>query len=431
MSEQNYPLQSLREGHWFKLICGASFQNLAAVRNLTLAYTLAGVDCVDIAADPAVVIAAKEAIRVAMDMGHRASPGESCGELGEHFPNGGQTVSLIQKPLLMVSLNDGEDPHFRKATFVPLHCPSDCPRPCEQICPADAIKSSGVIEDRCYGCGRCLPICPIQHISAHSYVSTAQAIAPLVLEMGIDAIEIHTQVGRLADFKRLWSAIKPWLPQLQLIAISCPDGENLIEYLWALYDIVSPLPCPLIWQTDGRPMSGDIGNGATRAAIRLGQKVLTAGLPGYVQLAGGTNDYTVPKLRSLNLLASTPPRDRSVPHLETVRTTQPISPSYVSGVAYGSYARSLLSPLLEQLEDLGSLEKPVPLLASYQGTELSATGLVGSAILTPRSQPMPLPQPLLLEQSPQSLQQAVKLAYSLVSQLKPFHSTPQLDHELP
>ncbi|MGF1674168.1 MAG: 4Fe-4S ferredoxin, partial [Rivularia sp. (in: cyanobacteria)] len=36
------PLLSLKEGHWFKLICGASFQHLPAVRSLTLAYTLAG-----------------------------------------------------------------------------------------------------------------------------------------------------------------------------------------------------------------------------------------------------------------------------------------------------------------------------------------------------------------------------------------------------
>jgi hypothetical protein len=60
-----HPLRSLVQGNWFKLICGASFQNLPAIRNLTLAYALAGVDCVDVAADPAVVAAAQEALQTA------------------------------------------------------------------------------------------------------------------------------------------------------------------------------------------------------------------------------------------------------------------------------------------------------------------------------------------------------------------------------
>ena len=249
------PLRSLKEGHWFKLICGASYQHLPAVRNLTLTYALAGADCIDVAADPAVISAAKTALDIADRIFQSASP--------------------RSRPWLMVSFNDGEDPHFRKAEFDPAACPAACPRPCETICPAQAIvfqssspvqghepsrelavKSfSGVVSDRCYGCGRCLPICPVQHISTRSYVSSPAAIAPLVLQSGVDAIEIHTQVGRVAEFQNLWGAIAPWVAQMKLVAISCPDDPGLIDYLQALYAIISPLPCPLIWQTDGRPMS--------------------------------------------------------------------------------------------------------------------------------------------------------------------------------
>ncbi|MFM6279760.1 MAG: 4Fe-4S ferredoxin, partial [Dolichospermum sp.] len=46
MTDLLAPLQSLKQGNWFKLICGASFQHPPAVRNLTLAYTLAGADCI-------------------------------------------------------------------------------------------------------------------------------------------------------------------------------------------------------------------------------------------------------------------------------------------------------------------------------------------------------------------------------------------------
>jgi hypothetical protein len=38
------------------------------VRSLTLAYTLAGADCIDVAADPAVIRDAKEAIQVARNL---------------------------------------------------------------------------------------------------------------------------------------------------------------------------------------------------------------------------------------------------------------------------------------------------------------------------------------------------------------------------
>ena len=383
MTEHDHPLNSLKGGHWFKLICGASFQHLPAVRNLTLAYTLAGADCIDVAADPAAIAAAKEALQVASEIQAQTQ--------NPRF--GGQGF-----PWLMVSLNDGEDPHFRKAEFNPAECPADCWRPCEKICPAEAIVFpgagegvSGVIDQRCYGCGRCLPVCPSQLIYTRSYVSAPAAIAPLILQSGVDALEIHTQVGRETDFARLWSSINPWVDQLKLIAISCPDGDSLIDYLRTLYQIISPLPCPLIWQTDGRPMSGDIGTGATRAAVKLGQKVLAAGLPGYVQLAGGTNAHTVTKLRASGLMRE-----------YRKNLLIPDTP-YIAGIAYGSYARVLLSPILEQLETM-QIDRALAMTAAI------APPAAGSHI----------PGLTQLEAFPELLWPAVSLAHALVSQLKEY-----------
>ncbi len=357
MIDQYRPLRSLRAGHWFKLICGASYQHLPAIRNLTLAYTLAGADCIDVAADPAVIQAAREGLQAAAQI---------CGP------------SLCPDlPWLMVSLNDGEDPHFRKAQFDPTDCLEACPQPCVSVCPAEAIAfdspaGAGVLEQRCYGCGRCLPVCPIEHITANAQVYSPAVVGEFIVESGIDALEIHTQVGRQREFHHLWQAIAPYVDQLKLVAVSCPDGEGLIQYLRELYQILSPLPCPLIWQTDGRPMSGDIGTGTTRATIKLAQKVLAARLPGYVQLAGGTNRHTVPKLRAMGLLKPNLVRDNPLP-LEP-------SQSFVAGVAYGSFARTLLAPVL-------------------------------AADVTP------LPQTLAA--NPQLLQQAVATAAAVVSQLKP------------
>jgi len=396
VSNLNSPLNSLKQGHWFKLICGASYQHLPSVRNLTLAYALAGADCIDVAADPAVIASTKAALQVAEQIEAQIVAQIVAQGIFPHAEDISQKRAKFfgRTPLLMVSLNDGEDPHFRKAEFDPAFCPPSCPRPCEKICPAEAIafpKSptdaafAGVIDAKCYGCGRCVPVCPLGLIQTRSYVSTPQAVAELVLPCGVDAVEIHTQVGRLEDFKRLWSAIAPWVhgqgdrPPLKLIAISCPDGENLIDYLWSIHQVISPLPCALVWQTDGRPMSGDIGAGTTHASIKLGQKVLRAGLPGYVQLAGGTNHHTVSKLRSVNLLKSSHPGNHTEPKDQA--TEQPT----IAGIAYGSYARVLLSPLLDRLEQLSSQE---------------------------------LQSNIYLENYPNLLVEAVNLANSLVSQLK-------------
>lgn len=378
MTEIDNALRSLKEGHWFKLICGASYQHLPAVRNLTLAYTLAGADCIDVAADPSVIVSAQTAIGAAnklMDEARRRGFG-SRGNL----------------PWLMVSLNDGEDPHFRKAEFNAVECPSQCDRPCERVCPAQAIvfqrpsdNYSGVVSESCYGCGRCLPVCPPQIIYPRAYISTPGAIAPLVLATGVDAVEIHTQVGRIAEFERLWLSIVPWIDRLKLVAISCPDGDGLIEYLQSLEHLISPLSCPLIWQTDGRSMSGDIGDGTTLAAVKLGQKVLAAGLTGYVQLAGGTNSYTVAKLEAMGLLRLS--QKSKVKGQSNSDSRFPTPDSHISGIAYGSYARVLLSPILHQLEQMEVNRDNERAIAR-------------------------------LEDVPELLWQAVELAYSLVSQLK-------------
>ena len=380
---QSYPLHSLSEGSWFKLICGASYQHLRWVRSLALAYSLAGADCIDVAADAAVIAAAREGIRVARELATQNELLAARKNYDCQTPPPNLKEKQISSPWLMISINDGEDPHFRKAEFNSTQCPSDCPQPCVQVCPADAIEanSAGVITDLCYGCGRCLPICPEELIVTHSHISSPQTIASLIESTDIDALEIHTKVGHYADFQRVWQVLSPVVHRLKLLAISCTDGQNVIEYLRSLYELITPLSCPLIWQTDGRSMSGDIGKGTTHETVSFAHKVLQANLPGYIQLAGGTNHYTVEKLRRSHMLQQPDWDDKA---------------RSVAGVAYGSYARAILASTLDQLETTELQNIQPNLFKSQPMNELN----------------------LKLEQDRDLLQQAVSIASQLVNQIK-------------
>ena len=93
-----------KKNKWIKLICGASNEDIVAIEDLCAIYTAAGVDYIDVAAEESIVHAAKKGIEWAKKL-FKNSPG------------------------LMISISDGNDIHFRKATFDPLKCPPSCPRP--------------------------------------------------------------------------------------------------------------------------------------------------------------------------------------------------------------------------------------------------------------------------------------------------------------
>jgi Fe-S-cluster-containing hydrogenase component 2 len=334
------PEGALARGQWVKLICGASNQDLAAIEDLCAIYALAGVHCIDVAAEPAVVAAARRGMAWAEARG-------------------------AERPWLMVSLSDGDDPHFRKARFDPGLCPPDCPRPCQQVCPALAIGASGgVIEERCYGCGRCLPACPLGLIDEEPHRLSAEAVAPRLAELQPDAVELHTQPGRLAAFAERLAQVQASGVALRRLAVSCGlergasgrtgtsgdrvSARQLAAELWQRFALLRSTNQRPLWQLDGRPMSGDVGAGTARAAVALLEAIRPWAPPGPLQLAGGTN------ASSLGLLAPT---------------------SGAAGVAFGGMARSLLQPLLRQAEASGRPLRDQPALAAA-ALEL-ARGLVG------------------------------------------------------
>lgn len=302
--------RALSQGRWVKLICGASNQDLPAIADLCAVYAMAGVHCVDVAADPAVVHAAREGLAWAHER-------------------------QAHRPWLMVSISDGQDPHFRKAFFVPERCPPDCSRPCERVCPALAISpGAGVAPSLCYGCGRCLPACPLGLIETREHRIGRDGLTDLLRELRPDALEIHTAPGRAEAFEATLAAIGAATVPLRRLAVSCGlEGHqctvaDLSRELWSRHAALRARAQRPLWQLDGRPMRGDVGAGTARAAVRLWNQLRPLAPPGPLQLAGGTNAATI------DLLPNSPEGGPA-------------------GVAFGGMARALLQPLLQEAERRG------------------------------------------------------------------------------
>ncbi|XP_011657264.1 uncharacterized protein LOC101215861 isoform X2 [Cucumis sativus] len=335
-SVQSSSLQSLQNGNWVKLICGASFEDVVDIRNLSLVYTLAGVDCIDCAADASVVSAVNEGIQAAR------------GIIG------------VRRPWVMISVNDDQDLHFRKAEFDPENCPIDCSRPCEIVCPANAISlqeealkelsqvagvsgvlKGGVITERCYGCGRCSPVCPYDKINLVTYVRDAATTVKLIKRGDVDALEIHTNGRQTTYFQELWDKLGDSSKYLRLVAVSLPniDRDLTVTTMKTMFAIMeSQLHSLNLWQLDGRPMSGDIGRGATRETIAFAAQLALSNdrPPGFLQLAGGTNFHTVDGLKKERLFQSASTIKNS-----TIEELSSSSNALIGGIAYGGYARKL------------------------------------------------------------------------------------------
>lgn len=328
------PELALSRGRWVKWIAGASNQDLASIEDLAGIHALAGVHCLDVAADGAVVAAARRGIAWAR-------------ERAAFTPLPGASASPA--PWLMVSLSDGADPHFRKAGFDPRRCPADCPRPCARVCPALAIPAAagdtGVIAERCYGCGRCLPACPLGLIEERQHVLDPAAVAPLLAELRPDAIELHTQVGRQAAFAERLAQVRAAGLPLRRLAVSCGlepatgsalpprpvSARELAHELWLRHGLVRAAGLRPLWQLDGRPMRGDVGAGTAHAAVRLWQQLAPLAPPGPLQLAGGTNAHTHALVRQVAGEVRAP----------------------LAGIAFGGVSRSLLQPLLQRAQERG------------------------------------------------------------------------------
>ena len=109
--------------------------------------------------------------------------------------------------------------------------------------------------------------CPLNLISEYEYNLSKNDLASTIQKTKPNAVEIHTEINRLESFSKVVNILKSSEMKLEKISISCglnqsfkksQNPQDLLKALWKRYEILKKLDIPLIWQLDGRPMSGDL-----------------------------------------------------------------------------------------------------------------------------------------------------------------------------
>lgn len=319
--KKDHVIKALDEKRFFKLVCGASLTDATLVEKLVYVFTLAGAHVIDLAPSADVIFAARRGVRKALSDRQSA--------LSSH----------LAAPLLMASIQLDIDPHFRKVRV--NHDLCDLCGACVKVCPTEAffIQTSGLIclEERCFGCGICPEHC---HVSALDMVDIQPTPKEKLLEMktlSIESIEFHFGKNYLR-IKEIWNSIKDLVENLKLLSFSI--GSNLlndIEIREAARLSYNLAGSGIILQCDGVPMSGAVdgnnksGNNDVKTYLHVAKVIQEERLPVYLQISGGTNHNSYKEALGAGLK--------------------------ISGVAIGSYARKLLMPYLDKLDDMEKFQE--------------------------------------------------------------------------
>ena len=314
-------IKRLEENQFHKLIIGAALKDYQTIEDYAYYFTHAGADVIDISAFPHSVISARKAIEEAI----------------KENPN-------LAEPLIMVSVNIGKDPHFRRIELNEENC-TEC-LACVPTCPSDAFvilsEASGSQDrtdeiltsppapqddkffykpDLCFGCGLCLPSCQFEALKFKNWSAFEPNSLQELQELGASAIEIHLN-NDLEAFKTFYFNMET---EFELESFCIGSAQmNELELREATLTIIDTVETkhgsqkPFIIQVDGRPMSGASKNSTDQNCIDAAKSIIDLQSEQvFIQLAGGVTENTFQKAFEQGLK--------------------------VNGVAIGSYARKQIS----------------------------------------------------------------------------------------
>lgn len=294
----------LSERRYFKVVCGAGNEDPEEVRRLSIVYTLAGANCIDVSANVHVV----EASHKGIDMAYELSP-----LIGKKINN---------RPFINVSVGLKGDPHVRKAKIDVEKC-SQCGA-CLEVCEQKAINENfAVLDYRCIGCGVCAGICQSGVISFYHKRIDFNKILPQCLEAGAENLELHAIIDDDESVMSDWHLINRLVPD-NFISM-CLDrsqlsNKHLIERIKAVYAISGERT---IIQADGDPMSGGKDDfNTTLQAIAIADIIRKSKIPVMILASGGTNSKT----GELSRLCNVP----------------------LNGISIGTYARKIVQQMISK-----------------------------------------------------------------------------------
>ena len=298
---------ALEEGVFTKIICGASNTNEKQVERLAFIYALSGVNVIDVAPDQKIIQAAKTGITKACELHNQSR---------KIFPD-------FKEPVLMVSLNSGDDLHFRKAEINYEKC-TNCFE-CINSCPSRALYSENNLlklnKNNCVGCGRCSETC-LQDAIMFTKINNSSDIN----FEEIKAVEIHTGNNSIKEVKSFLNSNLSSLKNIELLSF-CVESKRfnpteLQDYAYSLTNLINQ---KVIIQIDGIPMGATDKPFSSLQALSAAAILLESKLNAYIQLSGGTNHLTKKLVKQLGLK--------------------------ISGIGYGTFARKIILSYIEELDD--------------------------------------------------------------------------------